>query len=143
MLLSFCVVMIVVLVSGVRPSLLGLLCLPAIMVVEYVLALGFALITSAVTVYFRDLEHILGIVSMAWMYATPICYSEKLIPEKYNALYHLNPMTPIIEAYRSVLYEGTIPHMTTLIESLVLGVLFLVIGIFVFRKLNRHFAEEL
>lgn len=74
MLLSFLVIFAVVLFSGVGLHPLGLLCLPVIMLVEYLLAIGMALLTSAVTVYFKDLEHILGIVSMAWMYLTPIMY---------------------------------------------------------------------
>lgn len=147
MLLSFVVVIAVVIFSGVMPSILGIICLPAIMLVEYLLCLGMALITSALTVYFRDLEHILGIVSMAWMYATPICYPASLVveklPERFVFLYNLNPMTPIVEAYRAVLYEGGIPRMETLLSATALGAVFLIIGIFVFRKLNRNFAEEL
>ena len=72
MLLTFLVIFAVVLISGVGLNPLALLCLPIVMVVEYIMALGIAMLTSAVTVYFRDLEHILGIVSMAWMYMTPI-----------------------------------------------------------------------
>ncbi len=143
MLLSFVVVFAVVIISGVKLSVWGLMCLPAIMLVEYFLCLGIALITSSVTVYFRDLEHILGIVAMAWMYATPICYPESYVPEKYKSLYHLNPMTSIVEAYRAVLYEGTVPKMMTLIESVALGIFFLFIGSLIFRRLNRRFAEEL
>lgn len=70
MLLTFLVIFAVVLISGVGLNPLALLCLPIVMVVEYIMALGIAMLTSAVTVYFRDLEHILGIVSMAWIYDT-------------------------------------------------------------------------
>ena len=93
MLLSFIVVILVSVISGVRPTLGGLLCLPVIMLVEYIMALGIALISSSLTVYFRDLEHILAIVAMAWLYATPICYPETMVPEKYLSLYRLNPVT--------------------------------------------------
>ena len=143
MLLSFIVVIIVVFASGVRPTVAGMILLPTIMIIEYLLALGIAMITSAVTVYFRDLEHILGIVSMAWMYATPICYPESLCPEKYRFLFHLNPMTSIVEAYRAVLYYGTVPDMSTLLESVVLGLVFLTAGCIVFGNLKKRFAEEL
>ena len=70
---------------------LALLCLPVIMIVEYFLALGMAMLSSAVTVYFRDLEHILGIITMVWMYMTPIFYSIDMIPEKLRFVYHINP----------------------------------------------------
>ncbi len=143
MLFSFIVVLAVVLISGRRPPILAILCLPVIMVVELLLTLGIAMITSAVTVYFRDLEYILGIISMAWFYLTPIVYDVDLVPEKYLNLFHLNPMTSVIIAYRDILYAETVPDLTTLLEAFLLGLLFLVVGIFVFSKLKKHFAEEL
>ena len=115
MLLSFIVVIIVAVVSGVKLTVGGILCLPVIMLVEYMMALGIALISSSLTVYFRDLEHILAIVAMAWLYATPICYPETMVPEKYLSLYRLNPVTPVVNAYRDVLYYGKTPDLTTLL----------------------------
>lgn len=143
MLLCFIVIFAVVLISGVGINPVAILCLPVIMIVEYILALGMAMLTSAVTVYFRDLEHILGIVSMAWMYMTPIMYDKAIVPEKLMPVFNLNPMTHIIDCYRAVLYYKTVPELGSLISSLALGLLFLVLGHFVFIKLQKHFAEEL
>lgn len=143
MLLSFVVIFIVVLISGVGFNPTALLCLPVIMIVEYVLALGMALLSSAITVYFRDLEHILGIFTMAWMYMTPIMYDKSIVPKKLIPVFNLNPMTHVIECYRAVLYDKKIPELESLISSFALGILFLVLGYFVFQKLQRHFAEEL
>lgn len=143
MLLSFVVIFIVVLISGVGFNPTALLCLPVIMIVEYVLALGMALLSSAITVYFRDLEHILGILTMAWMYMTPIMYDKSIVPKKLIPVFNLNPMTHVIECYRAVLYDKKIPELESLISSFALGILFLVLGYFVFQKLQRHFAEEL
>lgn len=143
MLLCFIVIFIVVIVAGVGLNPLALLCLPIIMLVEYILALGVALLSSAVTVYFRDLEHILGIVTMAWMYLTPIMYDKSIVPENFHPLFNINPMTHVIDCYRAVLYYGKMPNLESLVSSLALGVLFLVAGYFVFGRLQRHFAEEL
>lgn len=143
MLLSFIVVIIVSVVSGVRPTVSGLLCLPVIMIVEYIMALGIALISSSLTVYFRDLEHILAIVAMAWLYATPICYPETMVPEKYLGIYRLNPVTPIVNAYRDVLYYGRTPDLTTLVLAILIGVVTVLLGMLVFGRLQRRFAEEL
>ena len=101
------------------------------------------MLTSALTVYFRDLEYILGIVTMAWMYFTPVVYSLDMVPEKLRPLMNLNPMTPIITGYRDVLYSGQVPHISTLTSGFVLGCIVLVIGVIVFNKLQRGFAEEL
>ena len=143
MLLCFIVIFAVVIVAGVRLDPLALLCLPIVMLVEYLLALGMALLSSAVTVYFKDLEHILGIVSMAWMYLTPIMYDKSIVPERFLPLFNINPMTHIIECYRAVLYYGQVPQLSSLLSSFVLGVLFLLVGWLVFDRLQKHFAEEL
>lgn len=143
MLLGFVVVIGVVIYSGVYISPLALLCLPVVMIVEYFLALGIAMITSAVTVYFRDLEHILTIIAMAWMYITPVVYDIEICPTEYRWIMHINPMTSVIIAFRDILYYGRVPEMMTLLEAVVLGVVFLLIGCLVFRKLKRRFAEEL
>jgi lipopolysaccharide transport system permease protein len=143
MLFSFIIIFLVVLVSGIQLNILGVFCLPVIMLVEYIMAVGFALIASAVTVYFRDLEHILSIITMAWMYLTPVLYSVDMIPEDLRKVFMLNPMVPIIDAYREVLYYGGVPNLKSLLNGFILGVLFLAAGFIVFGKLKKHFAEEL
>ena len=147
MLFCFVVVFAVVLFSRTPVQPLGVAYLPIIMIIEYILALGIAMITSALTVYFRDLEHILGILSMLWMYLTPVVYPKArfdALPAKLKyVMLHCNPMTPVINAYRTILYESSVPDMSTLLEALGLGVFFLIIGFLVFNKLKKHFAEEL
>lgn len=143
MLLCFIVIFAVIIISGTGITLHLLLYLPIIMIVEYVMALGGAMLTSALTVYFRDLEYILGIVTMAWMYFTPVVYSIDMVPEWLRPIFNLNPMTPVIVAYRDVLYYRQAPHLSTLLQGFILGLIVLFIGIIVFRKLQRGFAEEL
>lgn len=143
MLLSFVVVLIVVAFSGRGLNFIAVLYLPVIMLVEYMLSLGSALIVSAATVYIRDLEYLLGIITMAWQFLTPIMYSIDLIPERYMSLYMLNPMTPVIIAYRDILYYGRAPHLSTLIHATGVGIGLLIIGFIVFGKLKRHFAEQM
>ena len=69
-------------------------------------------------------------------------YSSERVPEELLPLWNLNPMTPVIEAYRSVLYYKTFPELDTLLSAFVLGVIVLVLGIFVFNRLEKGFAEE-
>ena len=143
MLLCFIVIFAVIIVSGAGINFLALLTLPVIMLVEYILALGMAMLTSAITGYFRDLEHILGIVTMAWMYMTPIMYDKSIVPENLMPIFNLNPMTHVIECFRAVLYEKKVPDLTTLLSAAGLGILILIVGILVFNKLQKRFAEEL
>ena len=143
MLFCFIVIFAVIIVSGVGVNPVALLYLPVIMIVEFIMALGGAMLTSALTVYFRDLEYILGILTMAWMYFTPVVYSMEMVPDWIKPYFNLNPMTPVINAYRDILYYKQVPHLLTLVQGLVLGIIVLIIGSISFRKLQRGFAEEL
>ena len=143
MLLSFAVIFLVVLLSGRGLHLRALAFLPLVMAAEFLLALGTVYFVSALNVYFRDLEHILGIVSMAWMYLTPVLYSLDMVPQQYVGLFYFNPMTAVIISYRKILYDGVPPHMDTLLGSLAVGAAVLLAGQAVFGRLQRHFAEEL
>lgn len=143
MLLSFVVIFTVIIFSGKELNIIALLYLPGIMLVEYLLALGMTMITSAITVYFKDMEYILGIVTMAWQFLSPVMYSMEQVPEEVRTVFLLNPMTSVITAYRDILYYGQVPELQTLMHAFLLGVGLLIVGILVFGKLKRHFAEEM
>ena len=102
-----------------------------------------SLLCAALTVYFRDLAHILGIVTMAWQYLTPVMYDIGMVPANIMPVFNINPMTPIIVAYRDVLYYKQIPQLSTLLHAIILGAIVLVSGVVVFRRLQRGFAEEM
>lgn len=143
MLLTFVVVFAVIIVSGTGFHPLALLFLPVVMLVEYLLVIGITFFVSAVTVYFKDMQYILNIVAMVWMYMTPVLYHESIVPKNYLGLYKLNPVTPIIIAYRDILYYKRIPDMGNLVSAIVLGVIFLFVGTISFSRMKRHFAEEM
>ena len=135
------IVVAVCLLSGVRFSLAGLACLPLVMLNQYMFVLGVTMITSAVNVYFRDLEHILGILSMAWMFMTPIMYDMSIVPERLRPLFHLNPMTGIVMSYRDILYWGSAPEAGQLAISGAVGLVILAAGFLLFGRLKRRFSE--
>lgn len=143
MLLSLLVVLAVLLISGKGINLAVLPYLIPVVLVEYMLVLGIAFTASAVTVYFRDLEYILGIVSMAWQFLTPVMYSVEMVPEELRSIFMANPMTSVIIAYRDILYYKQVPHMQTLLLATVFGIGLLIVGWFVFGRLEKHFVEEL
>lgn len=143
MLLSFLVIFFVLLVSGKGINFAAVLCLPFIMIIEYMLALGVTMLSSALTVYIRDLEYILTILVMAWQFLSPVMYAVDRIPEDMRAVFYANPMTPIIVAYRDILYYGKVPAMNTLIHATLVGFVLVVVGTVTFGRLKRHFAEEM
>lgn len=143
MLLCFIIVFIALFVSGIGVKIGLLWYLPIIMLVEFVMGIGMSLVFSAITVFFRDMEYILNVVTMAWMYMTPILYPISQVPEEYQNLLYMNPMTPVIIAYRDVLYYQKAPELQTLTYAIVWGLVVFVLGILLFQKLQRRFVEEL
>lgn len=143
MLLSFIVVFVVVFLCKIDMEPKALVYLPILMIIEFILALGITFFVSAFNVYYRDTEHILSIVSMAWMYLTPVLYPVDMVPEKFLPIFRLNPMTPIIVAYRDILYHGKCPETGELLSALILGVIVFWVGKISFTVLQRRFAEEL
>lgn len=143
MLLSFVVVFAVIAVSGNGFAPDAVACLPAVMLSEYVLCLGFALIISACTVYLRDLEHIVGVLLMAWIYLTPVMYDISFVPEDLLPVFRMNPMTPVAVAYRQILYYKQVPDLANLSAALFTGIAFIVVGAAVFSRLQKNFVEEL
>lgn len=143
MLLSFIVVFAALLISGKGIRITVLPYLIPVILVEYLLSLGIAFISSSLTVFFRDLEHILAVVSMAWQFLTPVMYGVDMVPESLRPIFMMNPMTSVIMAYRDVLYYQNAPELSTLLTAIVLGFTCLVVGWFLFGRLERHFAEEL
>ena len=114
-----------------------------ILAIQYIVSIGIAFIVSSLTVYFRDFLHILGIIMQLLFYATPIVYSINSVPEKFRLLVKLNPMSYLIESYRDIFYNKTMPSFHNLGIALAMGVTLVVVGYFIFRKLERRFAEEL
>jgi len=143
MLFCFVIVFLVLFLSGVGVSVRALFSLPLIMGIEYVTVLGFTLFISSVTVFFKDMEHIVTVIMMAWIYLTPILYPITSVPDKLAWVFKLNPMTYIIEAYHSILYWKGVPTAAIVCKSAFFAVLILIVGEIVFAKLDDYFAEEL
>lgn len=120
----------------------AILTLPLILLIEFLFTLGIALVVCSVNVYFRDVEHMTGIFLMVLFYLTPVLYPEKMVPEKYMWIFEINPMTPIILAYRDIFYWGRWPDLAALAPVALGSVLVLLCGYIIFDRLKRRFAEE-
>ena len=140
-LISVPIIFIFLLASGIGFSI-NILWLPLIAITQYILTIGIILITSAINVYIRDAEYIINFLITMLFYATPVLYSTALFPEKYRWILYLNPMTTIINSYRDIFYSKQIPHLELLLPVLGFSILLMFIGIAVFKKLKKGFAEE-
>lgn len=116
---------------------------PIILLIQYFLLLGITFITSSLTVYARDLEHIISVLLMILFYGTPIVYSMDMVPAKMRFILLLNPMTPIINAYRDILFYQQMPNLFDLGLIVILSTILFFVGLSLFRNLQKNFAEEL
>jgi ABC-2 type transport system permease protein len=118
-----------------------------LVLIQSLFVLGVALGLSVMNVYFRDTQHLLGIVMQLWFYATPIIYPVKLVNEHLNGvwlrLYEANPMTQFVKAYRNVLYDLRMPSAGTFAYLVTVSIATLTIGWFAFRRYEGRVAEEL
>jgi ABC-type polysaccharide/polyol phosphate export permease len=116
---------------------------------ETVFVLGLALVLAAAAVYFRDLQHLLGLVLQVWFYTAPIVYPMSLIQSKLGEtgwkiqLYNLNPLTRFVEAFRDVFYDMRFPPLDHFAYLFVVSALSLWMGLAVFGHLQGRLAEEL
>lgn len=140
-LISCLIIFIFLIFTGIGFSVYVLF-LPLIILIQYVLLLGIVFILSSITVYLRDLEHIIGVIILVLFYATPIVYSASTFPERYSWVFKLNPMAYIVTAYRDVLYYKQMPDITGLIIISVFSLILLLFGCRIFGKLQKNFAEE-
>jgi lipopolysaccharide transport system permease protein len=105
------------------------------------LATGTGAAFAALSVRFRDISYIVPIMLQLWLFCSPVVYSSSAIPEKWRLLFALNPMTGMIEAFRSALLE-TKTGSAPLFAGSCLGVLVILpVGLMIFRRLERDFAD--
>jgi lipopolysaccharide transport system permease protein len=115
--------------------------IPGLVVVNLLIAVGVSFWVSAFSVYYRDFIYVLPFVTQAWMYASPVAYSSEIVPQSWANIYALNPMVGIIDGFRwALLGQGEFSWISIGI-SLGVGVIMFFGGAFVFRRVERSFAD--
>ncbi|MDB4907220.1 MAG: putative polysaccharide transporter permease protein [Gemmatimonadetes bacterium] len=123
----------------VVPSFQSFLLVPLV-VLTMLAALGVGMWLSALNVQYRDVQHAVPFLVQLWMFATPVVYPASVVSPKWRPLFALNPMTGVIEAYRSSVLGRPIDWTSLGISTSVIF-LFLGIGFTVFRRMERRFAD--
>ncbi|MCI8588549.1 MAG: ABC transporter permease [Bacilli bacterium] len=117
---------------------------PLILLVQYVVQQAIILITSAVNVYVRDAEYIINFFVNMLFYATPILYSKEMFAgSSLEWIIKINPFAILINSYRDIFYYQTLPDIFSLLVTLGIGLIAFYVGLCIFRKLEKGFAEEL
>lgn len=131
----------------VKMSFGCVMCFPLVLLTQCALCLGISLIVSASNVFFRDTEHALSIVALAWFFLSPIFYPVKMqlemLPDHLGWLAFLNPMTGILCSYRAIFMNNVSATMAQIGVSFAVSWVVLLIGIAVFQKAQVKFGDEL
>lgn len=141
-----CIIILIFVIINHRPITIYLLFLPLIILAQYLFTLGIIFITSAVNVYIRDFEYIINFIIQLLFYATPILYELSMFeaaPKLMYGLMKINPMAVLITSYRDIFYWGNMPHIKALLVLVLASFILCAIGLFIFRKLSKGFAEEI
>lgn len=141
-LISTIIILAFVLFSGLGITKYVLL-YPIVFLAQYLLLLAISFVVSSICVYVRDLQHFIGIFLQLLFYATPIVYAADTIPTEFAWILKLNPMTYVINGYRDIFYNQTMPDVTSLLILIGTVIVAIVVGYIIFNKLQKGFAEEL
>lgn len=115
--------------------------IPLLIINFALLGLGFGIIFSALTTKYRDLTNFLGFGVQLWMYITPVIYPSSAVPEKYRILVFLNPVAPLVEAFKFGLIGAGEFNPGRLFYSVVFTVILLFIGVVLFNRTEQNFMD--
>lgn len=143
-LLSLVVLFAVLAIFGPRhPE--GLLVIPLLVALQIVMNLGFAYLLAAANVFFRDVQHILGVLLMAWYFLTPVLFPVAIVADRptERELLYLNPMAAVVVSYQRALLDGLPPEWDRLGYSALVALAIFVLGFAYFRRSKGQFEEAL
>ena len=123
-----------------------------VMAIQAVFVQGIALAMGVLNVYYRDLQHLMGLFIQVWFYGTPIIYPIDRVPEEAvlfgrqinpRAILELNPATRFVDIYRDLLYDRRLPAWGDMVAIIVMSGVTLLIGRLIFKKFEPRLAEEI
>ena len=138
--LSVLLIAVVIAFGAPSPHLLWM---PLILAVGVVLAFGFALLLSAVTVLLRDVAHFVGVFMQLWFWGTPVIYSLQLVADRPGLvrLLELNPVTGLVVSFRNIVVLDHAPAFRLLAYDAAFAVVILAVGAWAFGRWQRVFSE--
>lgn len=113
-----------------------------IFLIQFIFTYGLSLLFAAANLFYRDVQYLLNLIVLVWMYLTPIMYNVEIFPTQLRWIFQVNPMAVIVNAYRQVILSGGLPNLLSLGIALIVAIITCVIGFRVFKKLEGQFADS-
>ena len=117
----------------------AILLLPFALLMLFLFSYGVGLLLATLMVFFRDTQFLWGVLSMLWMYLTPIFYPETIIPQAFLGVYKLNPLYHILRFVRTLLMSGVSPSPRAYLYCFLLCIAPLLLGLWIFRRKQDRF----
>lgn len=138
--ISFIILIALMLYYHIYPTIM-VLTLPLLIILIMLCSSGTGMFLAALNIKYRDIRYVIPFLVQFWMFASPVVYPVSLVPEKYRLIYAINPMSGIIEGFRSALL-GTVAFPTRmLLISAVISVIVFIVGALYFKRTERYFAD--
>jgi lipopolysaccharide transport system permease protein len=125
------------------PPTLALAALPGVILVQLILIISLSYIVASIQVRFRDLQYLLGIVLFLVYFLTPVFWDVSTVADQYRYLLERNPVTVLLNGYRSILVHGSWPDLQPLLTVAAGSIVVLAFGIAIFSMARTRFVEEL
>ena len=109
------------------------------LILLYVFCIGIGLFISGLTVYFRDMFHLYGVLLTAISYLTPLFYPKEIVPKEYMFLIDLNPMVYFVDLFRDMVYYGKMPTLDEHLNCIFIIIIALFIGVVTFNMNKKKF----
>ncbi len=140
--ISFIVLCLLMLYFGFVPDV-NIFLLPLFLFLALITALGAGILMSALNVSYRDFQYLIPFVVQMGLYISPVGFASSVVPDKWRLLYSLNPMVGVIDGFRWCILGQSNLYVPGFIASIVISVSLLILGITVFRKTERTFADKI
>ncbi len=123
------------------PITIHILWVIPIFFIQQIFTIGLSLFFASTNLLYRDIQHILNLLLLIWLYITPVFYSTDMVPPQFKFIYQLNPISVIINAYRQTVLAGGMPSLNSLWIASIVSLLVLYLGLLFFKKQEKYFAD--
>lgn len=138
--ISFVVLIGLMLYYRIYPTIM-IVVLPLLVILMMLTASGVGMVLAALNAKYRDIRYTIPFLVQFWMFASPVVYPLSMLPQKYHMIYAINPMSGVIEAFRSALLGKVAFPTQTLLISALLSVIVFIVGVLYFKRAERYFAD--
>ena len=138
-----CIIVILFCLFGGLGISWHIILVPIIAIMQFLITAGLVLGLSAINVYIQDTEYLVQFIINMLFYAAPILYPAEVFPKAVRWILDINPFTHVVNAYRDLFMYHNIPNLGSCLYILIVALICFYIGLRIFRKLEKGFAEEI